>query len=41
MMLMRSALFWGRRLFLDYLTLEDGTDTLSQNVDKGLPFNAA
>jgi hypothetical protein len=26
---------------LDFLTLEDGTDTLSQNVGNGLPFNAA
>jgi hypothetical protein len=25
----------------DFLTLEDGTDTLSRNVGKGLPFNAA
>jgi hypothetical protein len=28
-------------LFLDFLTLEDGTDTLTQNVDKGLPLDAA
>jgi hypothetical protein len=27
--------------FLDFLTLEDGTDTLSRNVGKGLPFDAA
>jgi hypothetical protein len=25
----------------EFLTLEDGTDTLSQNVGKGLPFNTA
>jgi hypothetical protein len=28
-------------LFLDFLTLEDGTDTLSRNVGKGLPLDAA
>jgi hypothetical protein len=28
-------------LFLDFLTLEDGTETLSRNVGKGLPFDAA
>jgi hypothetical protein len=28
-------------LFLDFLTLEDGTDTLSQNVGKQLPHNTA
>jgi hypothetical protein len=27
--------------FVDFLTLEDGTDMLSQNVGKGLPFDAA
>jgi hypothetical protein len=27
--------------FLDFLTLEDGTDTLSRNVGKGLPLDAA
>jgi hypothetical protein len=27
--------------FLDFLTLEDETDTLSRNVGKGLPFYAA
>jgi hypothetical protein len=27
--------------FLDFLVLEDGTDTLSRNVRKGLPFDAA
>jgi hypothetical protein len=27
--------------FLDYLTLEEGTDMLSRNVGKGLPFDAA
>jgi hypothetical protein len=27
--------------FLDFLTLEDGTDTSSRNVDKGLPLDAA
>jgi hypothetical protein len=26
---------------LDFLVLEDGTDTLSWNVGKGLPLNAA
>jgi hypothetical protein len=26
---------------LNFLTLEDGTDTLSRNVGKGLPFDAA
>jgi hypothetical protein len=26
---------------LDFLTLEDGTDTLSRNVGKGLPLDAA
>jgi hypothetical protein len=26
--------------FLDFLTLEDGTDTLCRNVGKGLPFDA-
>jgi hypothetical protein len=29
------------QVFLDSLTLEDGTDTLSLNVGKGLPFDAA
>jgi hypothetical protein len=28
-------------LFLDFLTLEDGTDMFSQNVGKGLPLDAA
>ena len=28
-------------VFFDFLTLEDGTDTLSRNVGKGLPLNAA
>jgi hypothetical protein len=28
-------------LFLDFLTVEDRTDTLSRNVGKGLPFDAA
>jgi hypothetical protein len=27
-------------LFLDFLTLEDGTDRLSRNVGKGLPPDA-
>jgi hypothetical protein len=31
----------GFLLFLDFLTLEDGTDTLSRNVGKGLPLDAA
>jgi hypothetical protein len=26
---------------VDFLTLEDGTDTLSRNVSKGLPLNPA
>jgi hypothetical protein len=26
--------------FLGFLTLEDGTNTLSRNVGKGLPLNA-
>jgi hypothetical protein len=30
-----------RDIFLDFLALEDGTDTLSRNVGKGLPFDAA
>jgi hypothetical protein len=30
-----------KKLFLDFLTLEDGTDMLSRNVGKGLPLNAA
>jgi hypothetical protein len=29
------------KLFLDFLTLEDGTDRLSRNVGKGLPLDAA
>jgi hypothetical protein len=28
-------------LFLDLLTLEDGTGTLSRNVGEGLPLDAA
>jgi hypothetical protein len=28
------------RVFLDFLTLEDGIDTLSQNAGKRLPFDA-
>jgi hypothetical protein len=28
-------------IFLDLLTLEDGTDRLSRNVCKGLPLDAA
>jgi hypothetical protein len=31
----------GFRFFLDSLTLEDWTDTLSRNVGKGLPLDAA
>jgi hypothetical protein len=31
----------GNLFFLDFLTLENGTDTLSQNVGKELPFDAA
>jgi hypothetical protein len=30
-----------RLFFLDFLALEDGTETLSRNVDKGLPFDVA
>jgi hypothetical protein len=37
----RSHLQGSRSPFLDFLTLEDGTHTLSQNVGKGLPLNAA
>jgi hypothetical protein len=29
------------KFFLNFLTLEDGTDTLLRNVGKGLPFGAA
>jgi hypothetical protein len=44
--MLKYALFWDiaqRRalFFLDFLTLEDGTDTLSRNVGKELPLNAA
>ena len=28
-------------VFFDFFTLEDGTDTLSRNVGKGLPLDAA
>jgi hypothetical protein len=28
-------------VFLAFLTLEDGTDTLSRNVGKGIPLDAA
>jgi hypothetical protein len=31
----------GSTLFLAFLTLKDGTDTLSRNVGKGLPLDAA
>jgi hypothetical protein len=27
--------------FFDFLTVEDGTDTFSRNVDKQLPLDAA
>jgi hypothetical protein len=30
-----------KTFFLDFLTLEDGTDRLSRNVGTKLPFNAA
>jgi hypothetical protein len=46
-MLVRCALFWviTRRLvvivYFGLLTLEDGTDTLSRNVGKQLPHDAA
>jgi hypothetical protein len=35
---LRSALFWD---ITHFLTLEDGTRTLSRNVGKGLPHDAA
>jgi len=49
---MTYALFWGITLrmeikkgtlchFLDFLTLEDGTDRLTRNVGKELPLYAA
>jgi hypothetical protein len=31
----------GQEVFFDFVTLENGTDTLSRNVRKGLPFEAA
>jgi hypothetical protein len=34
-------IFKGQEVFLDTLTLEDGTNTLSQNVGKQLPHDAA
>jgi hypothetical protein len=37
-MLMITALFWD---FLNFLTLEDETDTLSRNIGKGLSLDAA
>jgi hypothetical protein len=45
-MLMTSAPFWDispKRvvLFLDFSTLEDGTDTSSRNVGKGLQLDTA
>jgi hypothetical protein len=50
-MLKRSALFWDiaqrrvgvvyRRFVLDFLALENGTDTLSRIVGKQLPHDAA
>jgi hypothetical protein len=36
-MLMRSALFWD--ITQDFLILKAGTNTLSWNVGKGLPFD--
>jgi hypothetical protein len=37
-----SPIFKGQEIqVLDFLTLEDGTDTLSRNVGKGLPLDAA
>jgi hypothetical protein len=41
---MKSAVFWGitrRRVGIGLLTREDGTDTLSRNVGKQLPHDAA
>jgi hypothetical protein len=42
---MKSALLWGitqRRVVIlsQRFTLDDGTDTLSRNVGKGLPIDA-
>jgi hypothetical protein len=37
----RRVSYAGFLLFLDFLTLEDGTDTLSRNVGKRLPLDAA
>jgi hypothetical protein len=34
-------IFKGSELFLEFLTLEDGTDMLSRNVGEGLPLDAA
>jgi len=31
-------IFKGQEIFLDFLTLEDGTDRLSRNVGKELPL---
>jgi hypothetical protein len=44
--LMTPALFWDIKkhqvlFFLDVLTLKNGTDTLSRNVGKRQPFDAA
>jgi hypothetical protein len=33
--------FRGQGVQEDFLTLEDGTDTSSRNVGKGLPFDTA
>jgi hypothetical protein len=33
--------FSSSRIFLDFLTLEDGTDRLSRNIGKELPLHAA
>jgi hypothetical protein len=35
-----GPIFNGQEVFLDFLNLEDGTDTLSRNVGKGLQFYA-
>jgi hypothetical protein len=40
----RDNIFMGQEVpedFLDFLTLEDGTDMLSRNVGTKLPINAA
>jgi hypothetical protein len=36
-----DILYTNKVLFMDFLTIGDGTDTLSRNVGKGLPLDAA